>query len=190
MFFYNKNNNMSNEELLARIQALEARLNDLCPPPHPSAVRPEGVKRVDENTRPYYEDWVTQSVRNYGEFTVSDICIKKEYGPAMFDGIYYQISQMVSLEKLKMVSNSGNPLDFSLTLLPDIRKIHNYSVKEMRICAGFDFIPYLENFPALLRLEIVEHPLRPSVNRDLVKKQKICDYCEANGIELLCRMPN
>lgn len=185
---------MSNEELLARIQALEARLNSIHPAPNRSAVAPEGVANkkqpqpVDENTRPYYEGWITQSVRNYGEFTVSDICIKKEYGPAMFDGIYYQISHMVSLEKLKMVSNSGNPLDFSLSLLPDIRKIRNCSVKEMKICAGFDFIPYLENFPALLRLEIVEHPLRPSVNRDLVKKQKICDYCEANGIALLCKI--
>jgi hypothetical protein len=90
---------------------------------------------------------------------------------------------MVSLEKLRMISNNGN---FSLTLLPDIRKIRNSNVKEMKICAGFEFIPYLENFPALLRLEIVDHPLRSSVNRDILKKRKICDYCEANGIAVLC----
>jgi hypothetical protein len=127
-------------------------------------------------------------VRNYGEYVVNDGCIKKEYGPAMFDGIYYIISQMVSLEKLRMISNSGNPLDFSLTILPDIRKIRNSNVKEMKICAGFEFIPYLENFPALLRLEIVDHPLRSSVNRDQAKKQKIYDYCQDNGIALLCKI--
>jgi hypothetical protein len=177
---------MSNEELLARIEALEARIQAL--ESHSSRVAPEGVNKtqpqpVDENIKPYYAGWACQSVRNYGEYVVNDGCIKKEYGPAMFDGIYYIISQMVSLEKLRMISNNGN---FSLTLLPDIRKIRNSNVKEMKICAGFEFIPYLENFPALLRLEIVDHPLRSSVNRDILKKRKICDYCEANGIAVLC----
>jgi hypothetical protein len=186
-----KYNIMSNEELLARIEALETRIQVLESPS--SRVAPEGVNKtqpqpVDENIKPYYAGWACQSVRNYGEYVVNDGCIKKEYGPAMFDGIYYIISQMVSLEKLRMISNSGNPLDFSLTILPDIRKIRNSNVKEMKICAGFEFIPYLENFPALLRLEIVDHPLRSSVNRDQAKKQKIYDYCQDNGIALLCKI--
>ena len=185
------------ESLLARVQALEARLNDLCPQPNPSRVTPEGMptfdvkKRIDvletrhgdENTQPYYHGWVTASVKNYGEFKVNDICIKKEYGPAMFDGIYYQIPQMISLNKLTMISSNGTVFDYGLSLLPDISKIRNYSVKEMKICGGFEFIPYLENFPALLRLEIVDHPLRP---KNEEKMQNIRDYCAANGITALC----
>ena len=186
------------ESLLTRVQVLEARLNDLCPPPNPSQVTPEVMpmfdvkKRIEaleardgcENTKPYYHSWVTQSVKNYGEYTVSDICVKREYGPAMFDGIYYQLSHMISLNKLTMISSNGTVFDFNLTLLPDISKIRNYSVKEMRICSGFDFIPYLENFPALLRLEIVDHPTRSPSEE---KRRKIYEYCVANDITVLCR---
>ena len=186
------------ESLLARVQVLEARLNDLCPPPNQSQVTPEDMptfdvkKRIEaleardgcENTKPYYHSLVTQSVKNYGEYTVSDICVKKEYGPAMFDGIYYQLSHMISLNKLTMISSNGTVFDFNLTLLPDISKIRNCSVKEMRICSGFDFIPYLENFPALLRMEIVDHPLRSPSEE---KKRKIYEYCVANDITVLCK---
>jgi hypothetical protein len=63
---------------------------------------------------------------------------------------------MTSLKKMKMVSHNGNPLGSGLSILPDIKKIKNVSVQTMQICVGFEFIPYLENFPSLRYLEIVE----------------------------------
>lgn len=181
--------------LLARVQALEARLNDLCPPPNPSAVRPEGMPPFDVKKRiealeskndTYYKNWECVSTERYGEIVIGDSYVKKQYGDAMFDGIYYIVPKMLSLNKLTMVSSNGSAFDGGLTLLPDLSKIKNMSVKEMHICAGFDFIPYLDNFHCLTRLEIVDHPLRPELNRDHFKKQQIRDYCENWNIQLIC----
>ena len=169
------------ESLLVRVQVLEARLNALCPTPNPSSVAPEGIdvsKRMES---------VSQEDHRYASFkeiVVNDLYIEKGAGPAMFNKIYSRIPKMISLKKLKMVSANGTPLDFGLSLLPDISKIYNCSVTDMKICAGFDFIPYLENFPSLLRLEIVDHPLRPN-NEE--KMQKIHEYCVAYDITVLCK---
>ena len=179
------------ESLLARIEALEARLDDLCPRPNPSRVTPEGIdvkKRIEdlehEHKGTYYERW--GSPWQHTSFVVGDYFIAKQYGDAMFDGIYYMIQKMVSLKKLTMASSCGNPLDGYLSILPDIRRIRNVSVQELRICAGFEFIPYLENFPSLRQLEILEHPFRLNLNTDTEKKQKIYEYCKEKGIEILC----
>jgi hypothetical protein len=198
------NNEMSNEvleasetiaHLLARVQALEARLNDLCPPPNSSRVTPEGMPPFDVKKRiealesqkdPYYKNWECLSTERYGEIVIGDSYVKKQYGDAMFDGIYYIVPKMLSLNKVTMVSSNGTALDGGLTILPDLSKIKNASVKEMHICAGFDFIPYLDNFHCLTRLEIVDHPLRPELNRDNFKKQQIRDYCENWNIQLIC----
>lgn len=193
---------MSNElieSLVARIQVLEARLNDLCPPPNSSRVTPEGIpsfdvkKRIealeqkdkDEDEDEYYKNWDSPSIPHYRSFSTNDGYVSKESGVAKFTKIYYIIPKMILLETLTMISNNGFGFDFSLTVLPDIRKIKNASVKNMRICIGFDFIPYLDNFPCLTRLEIVDHPVRTALNRDLEKKRKIRDYCEKWDIELL-----
>ena len=180
-----------NESLLARIEALEARLDSLCPPPrpNPSRVTPDGmpsfdVKKHIEYKGTYYERWGRPW--QHTSFVVGDYFIAKQYGDAMFDGIYYMIQKMVSLKKLTMASSSGNPLDGYLSILPDIRRIRNVSVQELRICAGFEFIPYLENFPSLRQLEILEHPFRLNLNTDTEKKQKIYEYCKEKGIEILC----
>lgn len=192
---------MSNEvaetiaHLLARVQALEARLNDLCPPPSSSRVTPEGMPPFDVKKRiealeskndTYYKNWDCVSTERYGEIVIGDSYVKKQYGDAMFDGIYYIVPKMISLNKLTMVSSNGTAFDGGLTLLPDLSKIKNASVKQMHICAGFDFIPYLDNFHCLTRLEIVDHPLRPELNRDHFKKQQIRDYCENWNIQLIC----
>lgn len=195
------------ESLLARVQALEARLNDLCPPPNSSVVTPQGMppfdvkRRVealeqkdkskcdDEDEDTYYKGWDSPSIPHYRSFSVNDTYVSKESGIAMFTRIYYIIPKMVLLDTLTMISNNGSALDFSLTVLPDIRKIKNVSVKNMRICIGFDFVPYLENFPCLTRLEIVDHPIRTALNRDLEKKRQIREYCDHNDIELLMSLP-
>jgi len=192
------------ESLVARIQVLEARLNDLCPPPNSSRVTPEGMpsfdvkrriealesrlssgndKEDDEDT--YYKNWDSPSIPHYRSFSTNDGYVSKDSGVAKFTKIYYIIPKMILLETLTMISNNGSGFDFSLTVLPDLNKIKNVSVKNMRICIGFDFIPYLDNFPCLTRLEIVDHPIRTALNRDLEKKRKIRDYCEKWDIELL-----
>ncbi len=177
------------ESLLARVQVLEARLNDLCPPPNPSRVTPEGMpsfdvrKRVESLEEPKCDDF---HYATYQEIVINDLYIEKGQGPAMFDKIYHRVPKMITLKKLKMVSGNGNPLDSGLSLLPDISEIYNWSVNELKICAGFDFIPYLENFPSLRRLEIVAHPLRLSLNKNQEKIQKIHEYCDANDIAVLC----
>ena len=188
--------------LMARIQALEARLNDLCPLTNSSRVMPEGMpafdvkRRVealesrlssgqDEDEDEYYKNWNSPSIQHYRSFSVNDGYISKESGIAMFTRIYYIIPKMISLETLTMISNNGSGFDSSLTVLPDLRKIKNVSVKNMRICIGFDFIPYLDNFPCLTRLEIVDHPIRTVLNRDLEKKRQIRDYCNKWDIEIL-----
>jgi hypothetical protein len=197
---------MSNEiieSLLTRVQALEARLNDLCPPPNSSVVAPQGIlpydvkrriealeqkyknKGVEEDEDTYYKGWDSPSIPHYRSFSVNDTYVSKDSGIAMFTRIYYIIPKMVLLDTLTMLSSNGSAIDFSLTVLPDIRKIKNVSVKNMRICIGFDFIPYLENFPCLTRLEIVDHPVRTALNRDIEKKRQIRDYCDHNDIELL-----
>jgi hypothetical protein len=189
------------ESLLARVQALEARLNDLCPPPNSSVVAPQGMPPFDVKRRiealeqkdkskcddedTYYKGWDSPSIPHYRSFSVNDTYVSKDSGIAMFTRIYYIIPKMVLLDTLTMLSSNGSALDFSLSVLPDIRKIKNVSVKNMRICIGFDFIPYLENFPCLTRLEIVDHPVRIALNRDLEKKRQIRDYCDHNDIELL-----
>ena len=178
------------ESLLARVQVLEARLNALCPTPNPSSVAPEGILSFDVRKRIEALEEQTPEDHRYASFkeiVVNDLYIEKGRGPAMFDKIYSRIPKMISLKKLKMVSSNGTPLDFGLSLLPDISKIYNCSVTDMKICAGFDFIPYLENFPALLRLEIADHPLRPSLNNNEEKMQKIHEYCVANDITVLCK---
>ncbi len=176
---------MSIETLVVRVAELEARVNELSPPPNPSRVTPDGIyantRFNDENAKPYYDGWATQSAKNYEEFAVSDVYVKNEYGSEMFDGIYYLVSHMTALDKLKMLSSHGTKSD--LSLLPDLSKIRNCSVKEMRICSEFEFIPYLGNFPSLLRLEIMDHPTRPSNTN---KKQQIYNYCIVNGITILC----
>lgn len=201
---------MSIETLTARVQLLEsqvkmleARLNDLCPPPNSSKVAPDEFQssfdvkkriatiesrlddapKTDESKGTYYENWVAS---NFSEIVIGDQFISKEHGDAMFDGFYHVIRKMTSLKKMKMISHNGNPLGSGLSILPDIRKLKNAFVTEMYICAGFDFIPYLENFPSLRQLEIVEHPFRKYVNNDLEKKSKIYEYCEKYDIELLC----
>lgn len=180
------------ESLLARVNALEARLNDLCPPPNSSRVTPEGMPSFDVKKRiealelqkdPYYKNWECLSTERYGEIVIGDSYVKKQYGDAMFDGIYYIVPKMLSLNKLTMVS----ALDGGLTLLPDLSKIRNASVKELRICVGFDFIPYLDNFHCLTRLEIVDHPIRTALNRDMAKKQQIGEYCDNWNIKLVMR---
>jgi len=174
------------ESLLVRVQVLEARLNDLCPPPNPSRVTPEGMpsfnvrKRLDTLEEPKYEDF---HYATYQEIVINDLYIEKGRGLVMFDKIYQRVPKMITLQKLKMVSGNGNPLDYGLSLLPDISEIYNWSVNELTICAGFEFIPYLENFPSLRRLEIVDHPFRP---KNEEKRQKIYEYCDANGITVLC----
>jgi hypothetical protein len=188
--------------LMARIQSLEARLNDLCPPTNSSRVMPEGMpafdvkRRVealesrlssgqDEEEDEYYKNWDSPSIPRYRSFSVNDGYVSKESGIAMFTRIYYIIPKMISLDALTMISNNGSGFDSSLTVLPDLRKIKNVSVKNMRICIGFDFIPYLDNFPCLTRLEIVDHPIRTVLNRDLEKKHKIRDYCDKWDIKLV-----
>lgn len=183
------------ESLLAKVKSLEARLNDLSPPSHPSAVRPDGMSPFDVKKRiealeskndTYYKNWDCASTERYGEIVIGYSYVKKQYDDAMFDGIYYIVPKMISLRKLTMVSSNGSALDGGLTLLPDLSKIKNVSVNEMHICAGFDFIPYLDNFHCLTRLEIVDHPLRPELNRDYYKKQQIREYCENWNIQLIC----
>jgi hypothetical protein len=188
------------ESLLARVHALEARLNDLCPPPKSSTVRPEGVppfdvkrriealeskKEEDNDEDEYYKNWDSPSIQRYSSFVVNDGYVSKESGIAMFTRIYYIIPKMISLDMLTMISNNGSGFDSSLTVLPDLRKIKNVTLRKMRICIGFDFIPYLDNFPCLTRLEIVDHPIRTALNLDLEKKRKIREYCEKWDIELL-----
>ena len=186
------------------VKALEARLNDLCPPPNLSKVAPEGfqssfdVKKRIENIESrlnddpkteasskgtYYENWTAS---DYSEIVIGDHFISKEHGDAMFDGIYHVIRKMTSLKKMKMISHNGNPLGSGLSILPDIRKLKNSFVSEMQICVGFEFIPYLENFPSLRKLEIVNHPFRTHLNNDLEKKARIHEYCEKHDIMLLC----
>jgi hypothetical protein len=184
------------ETLTARVQLLESqvkmleeRLNDLCPVTNSSKVAPDNsidVKKHIENEEAkgtYYENWVAS---NFSEIVIGDQFISKEHGDAMFDGFYHVIRKMTSLKKMKMISHNGNPLGSGLSILPDIRKLKNAFVTEMYICAGFDFIPYLENFPSLRQLEIINHPFRKYVNNDLEKKSKIYEYCEKYDIELLC----
>ncbi len=186
------------ESLLARVKTLETRLNDLSPPPKSSTVRPEGVppfdvkRRIealeskrDEDEDEYYKNWDSPSIQRYSSFVANDGYVSKESGVAMFTRIYYIIPKMISLDTLTMISNNGSGHDSNLTVLPDLRKIKNLSVKNMRICIGFDFIPYLDNFPCLTRLEIVDHHIRTVLNRDLEKKRKIREYCEKWDIELL-----
>jgi len=187
------------ESLLARIQALEARLDDLCPRPNPSRVTPEGIpsfdakKRIEdlehEHKGKYYENW--GSPWRHLSYVVTDYHIAKQHGDAMFDGIYYMIPKMVYLKNLRMASGTGNPLDGYPTILPDIRRIRNVSVQELHICVAFEFIPYLENFPSLRKLEIIDHPFRSNLNleteKETEKKQKIYDYCKENSIEILCK---
>lgn len=172
------------ESLYARVAALEARVAELSSSVKPFRVTPEGIddmkKQIEE---PNHEDY---HYTTYKEIVINDLYIEKGAGPAMFAKIYHRIPKMTSLQSLRMVSGNGNPLDSGLSLLPDLTQIRNCSVKEMRICAGFDFIPYLENFPSLLRLEIVPHPLRPLLNNNEEKRQKIYEYCKANGITVLC----
>ena len=202
---------MSIETLTARVQLLEsqvkmleARLNDLCPPPNSSKVAPDEFQssfdvkkristiesrlddapKTDESKGTYYENWVAS---NFSEIVIGDQFISKEHGDAMFDGFYHVIRKMTSLKKMKMISHNGNPLGSGLSILPDIRKLKNKFVTEMHICAGFEFIPYLENFPSLQRLEIVRHPFRTHVNNDLEKKSKIYEYCNYYSITLLCK---
>jgi hypothetical protein len=183
---------------------LEARLNDLCPVTNSSKVAPDGfqssfdVKKRIENIESrmhdepkteasskgtYYENWTAS---DYSEIVIGDLFISKQHGDSMFDGFYHVIRKMTSLKKMKMISHNGKPLGSGLSILPDIRKLKNSFVSEMQICAGFDFIPYLENFPSLRKLEIVNHPFRKYVNNDLEKKSKIYEYCGMNDIEVLC----
>ena len=190
--------------LESHVKALEARLNDLCPPPNPSKVAPDGIqnsfdvkKRIENiesqlhdepkaeasSKGTYYENWVAS---NYSEIVIGDHFIAKEHGDAMFDGFYHVIQKMTSLKKMKMLSDNGSDWGSGLSILPDIRKLKNAFVREMRICAGFGFIPYLENFPSLRKLEIVNHPFRIHLNNDLEKKAKIHEYCEKYDIEVLC----
>jgi hypothetical protein len=176
------------ESLYARVATLEARIAELSPSPNPFRVTPEGMPSFDVRKRIEALEAANQDVDSMyygGEIVINDLYIDKGAGPAMFEKIYSRIPKMIWLKKLKMVSGNGNPLDSGLSLLPDISKIYNWSVNELRICAGFDFIPYLENFPSLSRLEIVPHPLRPSLNTNEEKNQKIRDYCLANDITLL-----
>ena len=192
------------ETLESQVKVLYARLNDLCPQPNPSKVAPEGnrisfdvKKRVkDIETRldtkdtydlakgTYYENWPAS---DYSEIVIGEHFISKQHGDAMFDGFYHVIQKMTSLKKMKMISHNGNPLGSGLSILPDIKKIKNVSVQTMQICAGFEFIPYLENFPSLRYLEIVEHPFRAHFNNDLEKKSKIYEYCNYYSITLLCK---
>ena len=192
------------ETLESQVKVLYARLNDLCPPPNPSKVAPEGnttsfdvKKRVEDiETRldtkdtydsakgKYYEKWAAS---DYSEIVIGNQFISKQHGDAMFDGFYHVIQKMTSLKKIKMISHNGNPLGSGLSILPDIKKIKNVSVQTMQICAGFEFIPYLENFPSLRYLEIVEHPFRAHFNNDLEKKSKIYEYCNYYSITLLCK---
>ncbi len=191
--------------LESHVKALEARLNELCPPPNLSKVAPDGIQfsfdvkkrieiiesRLDESEKAnydlakgtYYENWAAS---DYSEIVIGDQFISKQHGDAMFDGIYHVIGKMTSLKKMKMISHNGNPLGSGLSILPDIRKIKNSFVSEMHICAGFEFIPYLENFPSLRKLEIVNHPFRTHFNNDHEKKSKIREYCEKYDIQLLC----
>lgn len=190
--------------LESHVKALEARLNDLCPPPNLSKVAPDGIqlsfdvkKRIENiesrlhddpmteasSKGTYYENWTAS---DYSEIVIGDHFISKEHGDAMFDGFYHVIRKMTSLKKMKMISHNGNPLGSGLSILPDIRKVKNSFVSEMQICAGFEFIPYLENFPSLRQLEIVNHPFRTHLNNDIDKKAKIHEYCEKYDIQLLC----
>jgi hypothetical protein len=171
------------ESLYARVATLEARVAELSSSIKPFRVTPEGIDMKNHIEEPNHEDY---HYTTYKEIVINDLYIEKGAGPAMFAKIYHRIPKMTSLQSLRMVSGNENPLDSGLSLLPDIRHIRNCSVKEMRICAGFDFIPYLENFPSLSRLEIVPHPLRPSLNNNEEKKQQIYEYCKANGITVLC----
>ena len=167
--------------LCAKVARLEALITDLCPTPNPFRVTPEGIdlrKRMETASQDDYH------YTTYKEIVINDLYIEKGAGSAMFEKIYNRIPKMTSLKKLKMVSSNGTPLDFGMSLLPDISKIYNCSATELTICAGFDFIPYLENFPSLLRLEIVDHPVRP---KNEEKMQKIYEYCTANGITVLCK---
>lgn len=169
------------ESLYARVATLEGRVAELSSSVNPFRVSPEGIDLRKHMETASQDDY---HYTTYKEIVINDLYIEKGAGSAMFEKIYNRIPKMTSLNKLKMVSSNGTPLDFGLSLLPDISKIYNCSVTELIICAGFDFIPYLENFPSLLRLEIVDHPFRPS-NED--KKQKIYEYCTANGITVLCK---
>jgi len=190
--------------LESQVKLLEARLNDLCPHTNPSKVSPEGLqscsfdvkKRVkDIETRldtkdtfdlskdTYYENWTAS---DYSEIVIGEHFISKQHGDAMFDGFYHVIQKMTSLKTLKMISHNGNPLGSGLSILPDIRKVKNLFVIEMQICAGFEFIPYLENFPSLRQLEIVKHPFRTHINNDVEKRSKIREYCEKYDITILC----
>ena len=190
--------------LESHVKALEARLNDLCPPPNPSKVAPDGIqlsfdvkKRIENiesrlhddpmteasSKGTYYESWTAS---DYSEIVIGDHFISKQHGDAMFDGIYHVIRKMTSLKKMKIISHNGNPLGSGLSILPDIRKLKNSFVSEMHICVGFEFIPYLENFPSLRKLEIVNHPFRTHLNNDIDKKAKIHEYCEKYDIQLLC----
>jgi hypothetical protein len=174
------------ELLCAKVARLEALITDLCPTPNPFRVTPEGMPSFDVKRRVEALDAASQddnSLYYCGEIVINDLYIEKGLGPEMFHKIYNRIPKMRWLKKLKMVSGNGTPLDFGLSLLPDISKIYNWSVNELTICAGFDFIPYLENFPSLSRLEIVAHPFRP---KNEEKMQKIYEYCKANGITVLC----
>ena len=189
--------------LESHVKMLEARLNDLSPPPNLSKVAPDGYQtsfdvkkrienielrlhdepKIDASKGTYYENW---NASNFSEIVIGDHFISKEHGDAMFDGLYHVIQKMTSLKKMKMISHNGNPLGSGLSILPDIRKLKNSFVSEMQICAGFEFIAYLENFPSLRKLEIVNHPFRTHLNNDLEKKSKIYEYCEKYDIQLLC----
>jgi hypothetical protein len=112
-------------------------------------------KRIEdlehEHKGKYYEN--LGSPWRHLSYVVTDYSIAKQHG----DGIYYMIPKMVYLKKFKMASGTGNPLDGYPTILPDIR---NVSVEELHICAGFEFIPYLENFPSLCKLEYIINRLK------------------------------
>lgn len=172
------------ESLYARVATLEGRVAELSSSVKPFRVTPEGMPTFDLRKRMETASQDDYHYATYKEIVINDLYIEKGAGSAMFEKIYNRIPKMTSLKKLKMVSSNGTPLDFGLSLLPDISKIYNWSVNELTICEGFDFIPYLENFPSLSRLEIVDHPFRP---KNEEKMQKIYEYCVANGITVLCK---
>ena len=119
------------------------------------------------------------------------------------------IPQLCLLEKLTIVKydrDSPDKVCEVLTKFPDIHKIHNENLNELIISAHCDFIPYLANFPAVKRIEIVSDlnynsyigyatgNNRIQRKREFVdlntriipdRKQQIRDYCERNNIQLI-----
>ena len=135
-------------------------------------------KRIEDLETKYYDRWLN---RDYSEIVIGDTYVKRQYGDALFDGIYNMIPSMTQLKKLKMVSTNGNPLDYGLSVLPDLSRIKNRFVQELTICTGFDVIPYAENFPSLRKLELIDHPFKPTSD---AKRAEIANYCLQNGIQL------